>query len=145
MPKMESDVYAALVLRGQALDPDKVSRLAGIAPSQSWRVGDLRVPQATIRHNDNGWFLKSEVPASASLEEHVRDVLRRIEPAWPVFVDLGARHTAVIECVVWSYGGDRPAITFTPDIVRQAAELHAAIDVDLYVLSRRPEAAIAIS
>jgi len=42
-----------------------------------------------------------------------------------------------MECIVKSYGGDRPQIFFDKEVIRKLAELNAEIDVDLYVFRSR--------
>lgn len=132
--EMKSEVYAAYVLyTGPELDPEQVTSLINLTPSRIWRIGDRVSTRAALRHEKNGWYLKSNLPISAELEEHVHSVVRQLLPAWEVLRDLGARHEAEMLCVVSSFGGDRPAINFDKDVVRRLAELNAAIGVDLYV------------
>ncbi len=134
---MESDVYAAFILRGLELDPQHITTSLGMLPSKTWRVGELLIEQAILRHKDNGWMIASDLPLSCDLQEHVKSVMERLQPGWQVLMELCTSYDAEINCVVKSYGGDRPAILFEKDIVKLAADLNAAINIDLYVLPRR--------
>jgi hypothetical protein len=135
---MKSELSASFMLLGQEFDPAQVTAWVGLTPSRTWRIGDLVQPPAILRHKRNGWVLDSTLPASADLEEHVKSVLERLQPSWAVLVELALQYDTVISCVVYSYGGDRPAMHFDKDIVKRAAELNAAIDIDLYIFDDDP-------
>lgn len=64
-------------------------------------------------------------------------MLERLAPAWPTLENLSRVFLVELSCVVYIYGNDRPALGFDCHEVRQIASLHAAIDIDLYVLPRR--------
>lgn len=132
---MESVTRAAFTLCGRDLDPDRVTEITGIQPSKTWRTGELINSRATVRYEENGWTLSSSVPGD--LDQEITEVLDHLRPAWSEFVALGSRYYAEISCVVYSYGGDRPPIHFDRGVVGSAAELNAAIDVDLYILPRK--------
>ena len=132
---MYSEVYAGFELFGTELNPDEVTGLVGITPSRAWRIGDPQRPPIPGVHKNSGWILKSDLPLSAYLDDHVMWVLERLRPSWSEFARLGAQYEAIISCVVKSYGGDRPPITFEPEVVKRVAELNAALDVDLYVFN----------
>ncbi len=134
---MESEVYAVFILEGPDLDPSQVTHLVGVQPSETWRAGELVSDRAIIKHKFNAWKLNSNLPLSAPLEDHVEAVLRQLRPGWLALEDLCLRYQAKLFCVVRSYGGARPALIFNKEIVKQVAELSAAIEIDLYVLPRR--------
>jgi uncharacterized protein DUF4279 len=137
--RMYSEVYAEFNLFGLDMDPDQVTALVGISPSKTWRLGDpIGPPPLILRYKNNGWRLKSELPLSLDLEEHVKSVIDQLQPSWAAFVELGTRYSAEISCVVKSYGGDRPPISFNEAVVKRAAELNAAIDIDLYIFDDDP-------
>ncbi len=131
---MHSELYAVFGLCGTDLDPDRLTPLIGITPTRTFRIGDPLTRPAIGVCKQSGWVLKSDLPLSADLENHVKDVIERLQPGWAALVELGSRYEAHFSCVVHSYGGDRPAIYFDPDIVKRIAELNATIEVDLYVL-----------
>ena len=131
---MRSEIKADFVLVDATLDPDRVTSLLGIQPTEIWRAGELRGKSPLLRHVNNGWVLSSGLPVTSGLEEHTKALLDQIEPAWDAAVALGDQFYAEFAYAVYSYGGDRPAIHFDSETVRRAAELHAAFDVDLFVL-----------
>lgn len=77
---MESESSAAFTLTGQGLDPDQVTVAAGIAPSVTWRTGDLVHPKATARYQHNGWNVRSSLGPAADLESMSRPSLISSRP-----------------------------------------------------------------
>jgi len=137
---MESEVSVSFTLTGVDLDPEEVTRLAGLRPTKTWRLGDVIRPPAILRYRHSGWRLKSALPPSASLREHLNSLLGQLEPSWEVARQLGRRYYAEIACVVYSRGGDRPEIRLDAGMLEKLTELNAALDIDLYVLPLRHRA-----
>lgn len=131
---MRSEIYAAFTLTGSTLDPVEITAKVGIPPTKTWRTGDLTSPKSKsiMRHEQNGWSLRSRLEKSAELEDHVKSVLEQLQPGWHSLVDVCSHYDAEIECVI--YTSERPAIHFDRPMLEQIAKLNAEIDVDLYVL-----------
>jgi hypothetical protein len=135
---MKSQITADYVLIGASLDPDRVTALLGLRPRHTWRAGDQRGKFPLLRHVNNGWMLGSELPVTSGLSEHMEALLGRLSPVWAVAVALGEQFHAEFSFAVYCYGGDRPAIHFDPETIRHAAELGAALDLDLYIYPEDP-------
>lgn len=138
---MQAKLSAAFTLTGSELDPDEVTMLVGVTPTKTWRVGDLIDGRATLRYKHNGWQLKANLGASlqqdTQLEEHVTSVLEHLRPGWLALTELGAKYDAEIACAVYMHpNGQVPAIHFAKDTISRAGELHAEIDIDLYVIRK---------
>lgn len=132
---MRSDIWAALLLTGSALDPEQVTADAGMQPTKAWRRGDLISNRTPRRHEKGGWRLKSRLPVSADLAAHIDDVLDQLRPHWQQFVELGKRFDTTLECVVETFAYDRPAIALKKEVIKLLSELDAEFDVDLYAFS----------
>lgn len=135
---MEWEASAAFVLLGQdhdplGLDPEQVTALTGIEPSETWRVGDLIDKHATVRHKQNGWSVESALPPTAELEDHVKDVLDQLQAGWASLKGVSARFDSEISCVLYIKSVN-PPVHFDKDTVARIAELGAEIDIDIYVL-----------
>lgn len=140
--EMESKVRACFALFGFQEDPDEVTRIIGMAPSRTDRIGKplssvlnpsaygSALPIAKV----NSWELDSGLDTSADVASHMRALLDQLRPVWSVLHSLAERYQAVFTCIVESYGGDRPPIQFDKDVVRGIAELNAPLDVNLYIL-----------
>ena len=129
---MESEISASFTLTGE-FDPEEITTKVGIIPSETWKIGELIHPKGTIRHNKNGWSLKSKLE-TAELEDHVRYVLEQLQPGWEPLAQLCTQHDAEIDCVIY-VNGQVPAIHFDKRIIDRVDKLNAEIDVDLYILS----------
>ena len=134
--EMWSELSVQFTLRGVDLDPVEITNSLGLEPTKTWRAGE-RVSAIVVPrfYTDSAWRLHSGLPDTINLEEQIKSLLDRLEPVWPIAVELGNRHYAEFSCVVYSYGGDRPAISFDNEVIRRVAELNAAIDVDRYILT----------
>lgn len=131
---MRSEASASFELTGDSLDPDDVTLQTGILPSRSRRAGDLVDSLIPLRSRVNRWSVKSRLPRSANLRDHVADVFAQLRPGWRIVLQLSSRYAAEISCEVWSYGGARPSVNFDQDMVRDSAALGADISIDLYVV-----------
>jgi hypothetical protein len=111
------------------VDPDEVSKLLGIAPDFIWRKGDL-ILETARSYSENGWRLVSSLPVSSSVEEHVLNVLDRIEPAAELLSHLKPLEVEV-SCVVYYYDYT-PVLGLSHETIRRLARLGASLDYDLY-------------
>lgn len=142
--EMQSKISASFTLLGidynsEDLEPEEITAVIGIVPTKTWKVGDLISKGATLRHKQNGWSLKSKLEDSATLEDHVESVLERLKPSWQHLVKMCTRYYTEIECIIYVYGDDSPAIHFNRETLKRISELNAEIDIDLYVLPESEE------
>jgi len=142
---MESEIWAAFTLTGDDLDPDTVTAVTQLTPSDTWRKGDPFGRAGVMRHERSGWSMKSSLPLDRELEDHIRNVLDGLRPRWSSVVPLTEIYATEIECVVKSYGGDRPALHIDAEVLKSIADLNAALDIDLYVFGRRRRKTSAIA
>jgi hypothetical protein len=134
---MEVEIAVSLTLTGAALDPQQLTAWTGLLPSRTWMAGELIREGALLRYEHSGWSIRSGLPHSRSLEDHVDALLRRLKPGWDTLLGLCQRYDAEVACAVYSYGGARPAIHLRKDQCRRLSELNASLDVDVYALPKR--------
>lgn len=125
------EVYAYFVLFGD-FDPEEITRRVGIVPTNTEHVGQVN-RRSGRRAEYARWELRPNLASPADLEDHVTAVLAALSPAFEEFCQLGRKHEAVIQCVVYAYSS-QAGQHFSRDHIRQAALLGAAIDLDLYAL-----------
>jgi hypothetical protein len=101
---MRSEVYAYSALRGADLDPDQITSLTGLTPSDGWRPGDVVSARTGRRRAEGGWRIASQVPRHLPLHEHVQEVFRRLLPGWNALIELTTRYEAELSCDVRSFG-----------------------------------------
>ena len=73
--------YVVLRLLGKDLDPDKISRVLALDPVSSQPSNALRRKADKIYNTNYGhWNLGSRLHRSATLQNHVNDILKQIKP-----------------------------------------------------------------
>jgi len=138
---MRSEISVYFEFAGFDIDPDEITRLTGITPTRIRRAGDpiygasllSEEARQRIRVKVNRWDVNSGLDPNVDLPTQVKALFERLEPAWDRFIELSQQYVPVMECIVKSYGGDRPQIFFDKEVIRKLAELNAEIGVDLYV------------
>ncbi len=138
---MRSEISVYFAFSGFDIDPDEITRLTGITPTRIQRAGDpvswasslSEEDKQRIRVKTNGWVMYSGLDSNVDLPTQVKALLEKLESAWDRLIELSQQYEPAVECIVRSYGGDRPEITFDKEVVRKLAQLNAELGVDLYV------------
>lgn len=86
-----------------------------------------------LRRKEDGWRLDSELPPQATLDQHAQNILDRLHPRAAAFRSIGAASCCFF-AAVYIYAKDRPPMALSSEIIRQLAELEAAVDIDIYNL-----------
>ena len=114
-------------------DPLDISRLVGILPSRSWRKGEIN-PRTGAEYNFSRWSLDSRLSLSASLEEHVRDVLQQLQDHAKAFAAVSNEHGGMLQLVGYFQGG-YPGFGLNKADISALAALELELDFDFYDLS----------
>lgn len=133
-------VYASLRLKGDRLDPDKVSRVLGLEPTLAYRKGDVyrRQGDREARGRTNLWLYTTRGQIdSAELEEHLKLLLLRMEGNQEhrrPLVALVAKAEADAEVICFWYGppGSHPPVIGS-DLRETFERAGARIETDFYV------------
>ncbi|WP_071777210.1 DUF4279 domain-containing protein [Coleofasciculus chthonoplastes] len=134
-----NEIYAYFRLSGVDLDPDEITKIVGVKPTQTWKTGDVVVRsrgKPTIR-KFSVWKVKSklapseELDPTRELEIHIESVFEQLQPGWQQLAQISYQYEALICCVVYAYS-HVPAISFNQQIIHKASELSAGIDLDMY-------------
>jgi hypothetical protein len=136
---MKSEVSISLNIIGEDLDPDSITEKIGIEPSSIWRKGELIDPRAILRYKENGWGMSSPLKNSNDLEDLTRSLLEKLSGCWDKLTEICSNYYTELSCVIYVSDGV-PAIHFEADILEKLNQLNAAIDVDLYVLTKPTKA-----
>jgi hypothetical protein len=132
---MKSEISAAFTLTGFDSDPEEITKILEILPTETCRVGDL-IGKSILRRKENAWVLKSQLEKTADLESHIKDVLARLQPSWQKLIEICSQYYAEISCVIYSTEAQGEAIHLDKEIIKCAFELNAEIDVDYYCLHK---------
>src|SRR6266550_999308 len=71
-----NEQYAYLTVVGE-FSPKTITAQLGLEPSEAWMKGD-RNERTHLERKFSRWSLNSRLDRSASLEDHVRDVLEQV-------------------------------------------------------------------
>lgn len=127
--------HATFRVLGQHLDPDEVTRILGVSPTQALRRDQLVPTPTSVRRQETGvWLLKSEGKvASTSLERHLLYLLDLLEPRGAALERLRnmADVTADFFCFWLSATGHGGPI-FSADVMRRVAATGAELGIDFY-------------
>jgi hypothetical protein len=141
------DVSTMLLVLGDDLDPDHVTRLLGIFPDRAWRRGEhnsFRDARGETRYLESvaawgGWkkFVPDEV-RNKSLEMQMYHWCSVLETKSERIAELVASGQSVaIDCYMQVFGDD--LIEFSAPLVREIATL--GVDVDVHLVRSDPDSA----
>lgn len=127
--------HATFRVVGEVLEPDDVTKVLGLQPSQALRSGQL-VPTATqVRRQELGvWLLKSEGQiVSTSLERHLNYLLDLIEPGAEALRQLRRSQdvTADFFCF-WMSATGHGGPVFSAKLLERVAGVGAELGIDFY-------------
>lgn len=131
---MSSKIHVYLRLLSSDASLEDLSDLYQIPNSCIWRKGETR-PGTILRHKENGWELKSDLDAAATVAEHVSRIMSLIDPYRSKISELQSNWETQISCALYYYGDCVPESHFEPRLVNQMSDLGASLDVDVYDLS----------
>jgi Domain of unknown function (DUF4279) len=135
---METQIISSFLLSHFQEEPEEITNLLQITPSQTWKTGDLIHPKSRLLRDHNGWEMKPDLnKEDKELESQLLSLIERLNRSWGKLVELTSNdyYCAEISIVINVYGNDVPAINFSPEVIKKIAEINASIDIDLYVLN----------
>jgi len=73
-----AETVAALQVVGEDVDPEQITRLLGCAPTEAHRKGEPATKVGQGVRRSGAWLLESRLPRTASLDEHIGELLGRV-------------------------------------------------------------------
>jgi len=119
--------YAYFHVRG-SFAPDDVTRRVDVTPTKTAMEGDVA---ARRESHVSRWELHSRLGPSASLEEHVKDVLDQLDANKAAFGELSRELAGTMQLVGY-FRDVNPGVHFDLEIVGRIAEYGLCIDCDFY-------------
>lgn len=126
-------VTVSVRVSGDALDPDEVTRALGVRPTFAASKGDRRTSGSReVTQRTGVWCVEfGGAPEEWTLDDAIRQLLVRLPSAPTVWDELAAKYKLDVFCGLhlarWNRGFMLP-----PDVLRQLAERHLHLDVDIY-------------
>jgi hypothetical protein len=131
MPTKQNEFKAYLTFVGD-FDPEEVTSIIGVAPTEFWHKGDIN-PVSHHERKFSRWSLYSSLDPAQPIVEHIRDVLKQLAPyvdrvnAVPTTIERGMQTVAY-------FHSDTPWFHFDEDVVAGCAAMNLSIDCDFYTL-----------
>ena len=126
---------ATFRIMGEALSPPDVSRLLGLAADEAHVKGEPRVGSAGRRYADYAegfWCLESDLPQTASVDDHVRALASKLLGHEGALKGLRAQGYRM-DIFVGIFGIDGNAsVRLSPSTMGLLGRLQLDLDLDLY-------------
>ena len=127
----DNEQYAYFTVTGN-FDPKTITERMGIQPSECWKKGD-RNERTDYERKFSRWSLTSRLDHSASLEEHVRDVLNQTRDHAVAAREIGREFNCCVQLVGYFYN-NYPGFALGSELIAGLALLNVGIDFDFYYL-----------
>ncbi|MBI3565070.1 MAG: DUF4279 domain-containing protein [Elusimicrobia bacterium] len=119
-----------------------IAARTGLTADETWKLGDARGRFGNVEKK-HGFVMESKAIFSASLDDHIKAMLKRLAPAAQ---KIGALvNECSIEFVCTVHRKQAPMLRFERDDLRWLGVMGARLDVDIFVLNdpgaRAPAAA----
>ncbi len=132
IPLWQRDRHSTASFRigGENLEPASISEKLGLTPDHSHRKGDLRSGSDNRVYRSGIWLITSKLPEEESLESHLGDLLRQLEPHQTYLRSLSEHTKLDFFCGVFDmkFSG----FELSPITLQQIADLKAILGVAIY-------------
>ena len=114
------------------LDPEHITRLLEISPSQIWKTGEF-IQNTNIQRKHNGWCLSSgDYKNDLHLAQIAEPLLQALLPKSEVIKKTcdELQLECELSCIVYIVD-ETPILNFTHEILKSLAQLNATMDIDV--------------
>lgn len=127
-------VEVALRFTGQGFAPEDVTRLVGLTPTKTWRLGDA-IQQTQLRRKCDGWVIGLPSREAYDMDNVLRELLDILAPHEDRIAEAARQFALAVEISVGVYiSGETPASLFSADTIRRLSSLQASLDIDLILI-----------
>lgn len=131
MPPRETTSVTFRILSATLTAADIAAR-TGLTADESWKLGEARGRFGNVEKK-HGFVLESKAIFSASLDDHIKAMLKRLAPSAQ---KIGALvNECSIEFVCTVHRKQAPMLRFERDDLRWLGVMGARLDVDIFVLN----------
>ena len=126
----KNQAYAYLRLVDFPGTVQEMTQRIGLQPTEAWHAGDP-APSPHPPHKFSAWHLRSRLPKSDEIEQHIIDVLDQIRGREAVLREIARDCRVTMECVGY-FHEYYPGFALDADTVRRLGDCGASIDLDFY-------------
>ena len=123
--------YAYFSVYGD-FNPEEITMVVGVPPSEAWRKGDTH-PRRGYERKQSHWSLRSRLPEAAELEQHILDVLSQMDKSAEAFRNISARFGGCMQLVGY-FHDCYPGLHFEQELIEGLARFGLSMDFDFYAL-----------
>jgi hypothetical protein len=127
----DNEQYAYLTIVGD-FRPESVTAKLGLEPSETWKKGD-RNERTHLERKFSRWSIDSRLERSASLEDHVRDVLEQVLPNADQIRQVATEYKVWVQLVGF-FHNNYPGFGMDRELISGLAQLNVGVDCDFYYL-----------
>ena len=137
---MREQTSVIFKITSMTLTAQDIQARTGLVPNETWKIGTLRGRFAQVE-KAHGFTLESKAAVNASLDEHVKAMLKRLAPHAQQIGALTNEARIEFACIV--HRKTAPAMKFERDDLRWLGVMGARLDIDIYIMSepQKPAAA----
>lgn len=127
-------------ITGIQLNPERITQLIGISPSQTWNIEEP-IQNTLLRRKHNGWCLSSgDYKSDLDLAKLAKQLLQILLPKSEVINKTCDEFQLDCELSCVAYIVDEtPIINFTHDILSGLAQLKATMDIDIILTEQHDQ------
>jgi hypothetical protein len=122
----------ALRLTGKGFQPEDVTAMTGVTPTETWRLGEF-IGRSQLRRKNDGWAYGLSERKEFDMEILLLELLEELEPYKVRILDAVRAFELDVEisfCI--SFQEATPALVFDIETLQRLVDLRAALDIDLY-------------
>ena len=123
--------FVTFQILSSTLSVNDIADRSGLIADTTWKAGDRR-GHFGAEEKKNGFILESKLPEIASLDDHVKAMLRRLAPTAQKIGTLAGECSIEFLCTV--HRKTAPMLRFERDDLRWLGVMGARLDVDIFVL-----------
>jgi Domain of unknown function (DUF4279) len=120
----DNEQYAYLTVVGD-FSPESVTTKLGLEPSEAWKKGE-RKERTHLERKFSRWSIESRLERSASLEDHLKDVLKQLMPNAEQIRQVGTEYQVWIQLVGIFYK-DYPGFGMDKEVISGLAQLNIGL------------------
>lgn len=129
---IDTEVSTTFAVTGE-FSPSEITSLLGIAPSKTYRRGDV-IGNSTLTRQSDGWCLSVARAECLDANKQLKALLAKLRPKFSQLKNIIEHHKLYAEFsfAVYLREDSRPAIYLDKEDLSDIVQLNAEVDIDLY-------------
>ena len=129
-PQLTPREYAYVMITGPGSHKQVTAQL-NLKPSEAWDAGDINVKSGKA-FSSMCWVLRSELDDTVPLDNHIQALLTTLGTRLELLPLLWVSYDITLQCVGYYPSSTGSGMHFNREVVRKAAQLGVALDLDHY-------------